>query len=158
VVGFSVTVVSGARRLVRVVPPANAVGAVVLVLRPVRALRVMLFDAPFDADFDAADFEGVDLDGVDFDAADLEVTDFDGADFEVVDFEARAVVDFAVAFEVDRPVLALLLSLATTPHSPVPERPVYPKQPKRRNPFLRSASAARVSGARSSRRGPAPPP
>lgn len=105
-VGFSVTVVSGARRLVRVVPPVNAVGAVVLVLRPVRALRVMLFDAPFtgafDADFDAADFDEVDFDGVDF-----EVVDFD------VDFEARVAVDF----EVDRPLLALLLFLAITPPS-----------------------------------------
>lgn len=126
-VGFSVTGVSGAGRPVRVVPPANAVGAVALVLRPVRALRVGLRDAPctgaFDAAFDAADLEEVGFDGVDFDAADLEVTDFDAADFEVVDFdfdfdfEARAVVDFAVDFEVDRPVLALLLFLATTPPS-----------------------------------------
>lgn len=109
-VGFSVAVVSGARRLAPVVPPANAVGAVVLVLRPVRALRVMLFDAPFTGAFDA-----------DFDAADFEEVDFDGADFEVVDFdtdfEARVAVDFAADFEVDRPVLALLLFLAIKPPS-----------------------------------------
>lgn len=103
-VGFSVTLVSGARRLVRVVPPANAVGAVVLVLRPVRALRVVLFDAPFTGAFDA-----------DFDAADFEEVDFDGVDFEVVDFEGRVAVDFAADLVVDRPVLALLLFLAITP-------------------------------------------